>query len=294
MIYTVDGVENTQTFSLVEGNNSDLIIVAYDGTGNAGSLELPPVIFDPPNVDFEVITTIPEVTNQTRLVVEFKVDGVVQTQSFELIEGVNQIILEAEDSAGNVVERVLTIELDTIPPVILITNDISSVSLIPYLYVEYIIDGEDVRYMTFPLAEGNNANLRITAMDSAGNESFIVLPNVKYEESLFSKFEENRFRGTYFSNEERDIFSTEPEEMELDEFRSYVQTLDLSFDQMVQLEYSLSRISSGASVYKYVGENEIASYVWMESGGTAIVFSFENNTLLLGEILGPVLTPLLS
>lgn len=235
-----------------------------------------------------VTSTIPAVTNQASLTVSYIVGGTVQARTFSLVEGINHIVLEGQNAAGQPISQTFDVELDTVPPVLALEGDVPEVLPIDSLFVTYTVDGES-RMIVLPLEEGDNTDLQITAMDAAGNESVLRLPNVRYEKPPAMTAENasrNLGSGTESGDDQRQGQGTP---VSLADFRAYLQTRNMSLLQRSRVNQSLGLVSAGAFVYRY----ETASgmqYSWTESTGRTVVFSFENNTLLFGELLTRILS----
>jgi hypothetical protein len=290
--YTVDGgAVQTQTFTLVEGDNTGFTITATDAAGNRYSQDLPAIRYELPNLGetgIRVTEEVPEITSQNQITINYSLNGVAQTQSFQLTEGLNQLVLNGQDRDGKPVERTFSVVLDTVAPVIALEGELPEVLPIDSLFVTYTVDGES-RMIVLPLEEGDNTDLQITAMDAAGNEGVLRLPNVRYEKPPVVGADNasgNLVGGTESGDDQKQAQGTP---VSLADFRAYLQTRTLSLLQRSRVNQSLGLVSAGAFVYRY----ETASgtqYSWTESTGRTVVFSFENNTLLFGELLTRILS----
>ncbi|OGX06549.1 MAG: hypothetical protein A3G87_07370 [Omnitrophica bacterium RIFCSPLOWO2_12_FULL_50_11] len=117
--YTVDGLEKTREFHLREEGQSNRIVITEEDDAHNVSI---PVEF---NVVLdmtapEIIADYPRVTNEERLVVNYRVNDNVdadssRTMEFDLSEGINLLPLEAEDRAGNVARIQLHVRFEKLP-----------------------------------------------------------------------------------------------------------------------------------------------------------------------------------
>jgi hypothetical protein len=165
--YTVDGgAAQTRSFTLVEGKN-DLFIEATDLAGNKGQVDFT-VILDTTAPVIVITSQLPQLTNRSNLTVIYTVDGISQSKDFTLIEGKNDLFIEATDLAGNASRLDLSITLDTVSPVIDITSQSPSLTNQKDLTVTYTVDGGSQQTKSFTLVEGRN-DLFIEATDLAGN-----------------------------------------------------------------------------------------------------------------------------
>ena len=173
--YTVDGgAVQTHSFTLVEGDNTGLVITGTDVFGNQGTFTLPMVRLDTTAPVIAVTSTIPELTNVRTLTVTYTVDGEAQTPiEVALTEGDNEIVIPyREDEAGNItLARTFHVTLDT-QAVIVIDPSTSTLISKRTLTVSYTVDGvEKIRvFGDTELAEGLN-HLSITDTDLAGNSA---------------------------------------------------------------------------------------------------------------------------
>jgi len=235
------------------------------------------------------LNAIPGLTRLSHLPVEYKQDGVIATGFLNLVEGENANPILHVCSAGNscadfTVQK--TITLDTIGPVMSLAGDLPATITIPSVPVTYLVDG-DVQMMVLPLSEGDNTDLKVTAMDAAGNETVLHLPNVRYEKPPAIVAPQG-WAGSASAEEDKSKASRATT-MSVSDFRIYFQTLNLSTVQRARVNQSLEQIPTGAFVYRYETASG-PSFAWMEPGGRSRVFSFENNILLFGDLLLPVLS----
>ena len=158
---------------------------------------------------------------------------------------------------------------------------------IPAIYVSYTVDGES-RMIVLPLEEGDNTDLKLTAMDAAGNESVLHLPNVRYEKPPAST-STKKTSGAGSLAEDSAAPSQQSQAMSVADFRVYYSSLNLSALQQMRVSQSLDMIPTGAFVYRYDTDSG-PSFSWVESGGHTRVFSFEDNILLFGDLLAPILS----
>ena len=117
--YTVDGgAVQTHSFTLVEGDNTGLVITGTDVFGNQGTFTLPMVRLDTTAPVIAVTSTIPELTNVRTLTVTYTVDGVEKIRVFgdtELAEGLNHLSITDTDLAGNSANATFDVTVDTSP-----------------------------------------------------------------------------------------------------------------------------------------------------------------------------------
>jgi YD repeat-containing protein len=177
--YTADDVVKQKIFTFLEGDNTGLTITESDAAGNSQTITLPKVVLDtvPPAV--VITSSVPSLTNQPVLVVDYSVDGVAKQKTFTLAEGDNTgLTITEADAAGNI--RTITLAkvvLDTVPPVIVVTSQIPSLTNQAALVVDYTADGI-VKQQIFTLAEGDNDALTITEVDAAMNTRTVLLSKV--------------------------------------------------------------------------------------------------------------------
>ena len=196
-------------FQLVEGSNT-IIGNAQDPAGNPATdtitvvLDtLPPVItIASPAMDAFVNTPRIDVSGMVDDVsTSVTVNGITAAVSgnnfalgqFELAEGENVIMVEAEDRAVNKTSAEIKINLDTVAPVIGVTSPVpDSWVNTPLITVSgtvtednlegfwindvaTAVNNGDFSWDNFPLSEGNN-QIKMLALDRAGNESTIFVP----------------------------------------------------------------------------------------------------------------------
>jgi hypothetical protein len=130
--------------------------------------------------DIVINSNIPALTNKNMLTVRYTCDGLAKTERFTLKDGVNKdLAIFKTDRAGNVASKKLpVVELDTIPPVLIIKSDIPLITGERVLNVEYTCDGE-LRTATFNLKKGLNDNLVLIDTDPAGNVARKDLPPIR-------------------------------------------------------------------------------------------------------------------
>jgi hypothetical protein len=126
--FTVDGVSESITGAdlrallvsgtdLVEGDNL-MRITRVDAAGNESTLDFT-LIVDTTPPDIVITSTIPVMTDNASLTVAYEVYGVPLSQTFSLVEGVNNLQIRETDLAGNVatydfsVEFIVTGEIAT-------------------------------------------------------------------------------------------------------------------------------------------------------------------------------------
>ena len=286
--YTVDGVAQTPlTFDLVEGVNTIRIPSVADEYGNMSEEQAYEVTREVAASEIIVTSEVPATTKEPSFTVSYTVDGVVHSQTFQLTDGANALVLNAVDALGHATQKTLQVELDRVAPVIKLSEDLPSVIGIPAIYVSYTVDGES-RMIVLPLVEGDNTDLKLTAMDAAGNESVLHLPNVRYEKPPVSTSAKKASGAGALAAEESPA-PAQSTALSVADFRVYYSSLNLSALQQMRVSQSLDMIQTGAFVYRYDTDSG-PSFSWVESGGHTRVFSFEDNILLFGELLAPVLS----
>ncbi len=169
--YTVDGKAMSQTSNLVEGSNT-ITLKAVDEAGNQSIKDLvvkldtvPPVV---------VLGVYPALTNKAGVVIPYTVDGIAKTLNVTLSEGVNKIPITEKDEAGNETKLEAQITLDTVPPVIKLTNPLPTYTGDASITIDYTVDGlPKIETFALPI-EGENV-LVLYAKDLAGNEATLNL-----------------------------------------------------------------------------------------------------------------------
>ncbi|MFC2140442.1 hypothetical protein ACFLQ1_01820 [Candidatus Auribacterota bacterium] len=165
--YTVDGVAKTKDFTLSEGDNT-LTIEESDAAGNSSSES---IMVSLDSIPPEIVITSPEEgvsLNTSPVLVEYTVDSVAKTKSFDLLEGVNALTIEEVDTVGNMGSATVNVALDTIAPVIVITSPADGALVNQAdITVEYTVDSV-AKTKSFDLVEGANA-LVVEETDAAGN-----------------------------------------------------------------------------------------------------------------------------
>ncbi len=193
--------------ALVEGTNT-VTAEAKDRAGNTGTATItvvldtvPPVInITAPQPDDYLNTPIINVTGTiNEPVSSVTVNGVAATitgnefslSGLSLIEGANNVTVEAKDRAGNVATAMITVVLDTVPPVINITAPQADAYLntpaitvtgtinepdssIAVNGVAATITGNEFSLGGFGLVEGAN-NVTVEAIDPAGNRAIVSI-----------------------------------------------------------------------------------------------------------------------
>ncbi|MBI4982451.1 MAG: hypothetical protein HZC15_04885 [Candidatus Omnitrophica bacterium] len=130
--------------------------------------------------DIVINSNIPALTNKNMLTVRYTCDGLAKTEKFVLKDGINKdLVIVKTDRAGNVAFKKLpVVELDTIPPVLIITSNIPLITGERVLNVEYTCDGE-LKTATFNLKKGLNDDLVLIDTDPAGNVARKDLPPIR-------------------------------------------------------------------------------------------------------------------
>src|SRR3990167_3863359 len=171
--WTVDGVPQVTLTSeaLVEGLNT-IPRSATDAAGNTGSASVT-VTLD--TIAPVVVITAPTngtLTAVSPITVDWTVDGVTQVTltSEALVEGLNTITRSATDAAGNTGSASVTVTLDTIAPVVVITAPTNGTpTAVSPITVDWTVDGvPQVTLTSEALVEGLNTITR-SATDAAGN-----------------------------------------------------------------------------------------------------------------------------
>lgn len=126
-----------------------------------GDVTPPLVVITRPGMDTIVNTPV--------FTVEYTVDGVAGFQEdFTLLEGMNILVVDSTDAAGNRGADTVRITLDTQPPIVIITSPGGdTVVSTPTIALAYTVDG-DPRSRLFSLSQGSNL-LQVDATDAAGN-----------------------------------------------------------------------------------------------------------------------------
>ena len=296
--YTVDNetTVRTQNVTLVDGDNT--ILIGEEVKDDANNPAVPvtiqvrldrtaPVIVLPEGLDGSS-------TNKSPLQVIYRVDGVEKTATFDLSSadgGVNHLSVTETDEAGNSSTVNFTVTLDTTAPVVELVGDLPDIVSASEISVNYRVDGVD-RQIVLPLAEGDNSDLKLTAMDAAGNETVFRLPNIRYVKPPIEP-EPNSNKsvtpGQYSQNSDEDSKAkTKATAINPADFSRYFLTLHLSSMQRKVVTRALGQIRIGTFVHRYETSSG-PSFSWMQSDGRAKVFSFEYGTLLFGELLIPTL-----
>ena len=184
--YTSDGIAKSKTFTLSEGVNKGLSIVENDASGNQTTKTFSDITLDTIAPALSILTTIPTLTNQKSLKVDYTSDGIAKSKTFTLTEGVNKGLSVVEtDASGNQTTKTFSdITLDTIAPSLSILTTIPSLTNQKSLKVDYTSDGI-AKSKTFTLTEGDNKTLSISETDLAGNMINVILPNVIYSLTVY-------------------------------------------------------------------------------------------------------------
>ncbi len=169
--YLLDGVSREQAFDLPNEGKNELLITASDEAGNKSEIALI-VVRDTQAPAIEILSDVPEVTNQRSLVVIYTADGVKMEKTFQLAAGKNELRIEAKDEAGNISERVLSVLMDNAGPQIKVVSEIPALTNQKHLVVDYVLDptgaNGEILHAHFDLTEGEN-KLKIQVVDAAGN-----------------------------------------------------------------------------------------------------------------------------
>ncbi len=118
------------------------------------------------------------VTNQSQYELRYTVDNVPYSETRTLGEGDNIFTISAADMFGNTTDFQFTVKLDTVPPAIVVTSTVPSLTNHATLLVKYTVDGGAEQQQEFTLVEGENTGLMVTATDEAKNSTTITLPKV--------------------------------------------------------------------------------------------------------------------
>jgi len=116
----------------------------------------------------EVTLTSTVLTNSSNYKLTYTVDGVICEENITLSEGVNTIIRDAMDTAGNKTTKTWEITLDTVAPVVSLVS--ASLTNNPTYALQYSVDGKTVEESVTLASEGNNTITR-TIKDAAGNQT---------------------------------------------------------------------------------------------------------------------------
>jgi hypothetical protein len=168
--YRCDGKLKQRAFDLVEGQNM-LIIEEVDAVGNR-SIWQKSIELDTKNPVLEALSNIPTLTRDRSIQLLYRVDGSDREKMILLEEGINQIVLDEADAAGNRSSLAFEITLDTIAPRIVIP-EVQVVTNQKNVSFDYMSDSVTRSYSTV-LVEGQN-RIAIKERDEAGNESEITL-----------------------------------------------------------------------------------------------------------------------
>ena len=174
--YTVDGVEKTEEYTLiVEGNNH--IVFSEEKEFD--------VILDTIAPEIEIVSHVPDVMNSSQFFVAYRVHdsghiGPLEIQEFTLSEGTNEVVIPAEDEAGNTTRKLLQVVFDKTPPQIQIISELPSFTFTSPFTVIYTVDGVQ-KEMSFDLGEPGWKDLVIPQeTDEAGNVSIPTTIKILY------------------------------------------------------------------------------------------------------------------
>jgi len=164
--YTVDGILQTDTRTLVDGENL-IPVSAVDAAGNITSTTFRIVVDKTPP---QVSVTSADSATSADYVLRYTVDGVEKTRNVTLVEGLNQLPISEIDAAGNKTELTFSVTLDTIGPVVALALATPSLINVNSITVHYTVDGVAKAKLFEGLVEGENI-LTITEMDQVGNQT---------------------------------------------------------------------------------------------------------------------------
>jgi Bacterial Ig-like domain len=114
-----------------------------------------------------IVVTSPSLTNKAAYTLAYTVDGGAKTVARSLVEGENKLTISETDLAGNTATKEVTVTLDTMPPLIQISDDAPLFANQTNFVLAYKVDGAD-KTKRFQLHEGPNA-LTVQETDAAGN-----------------------------------------------------------------------------------------------------------------------------
>jgi len=165
--YTMDDAPRSRTVSLVEGENV-VVIDTSDASGNRGADTVtivcdtmaPVVVITSPASDTLVAT--PQFT------VHYSVDGETRSRVVDLAEGLNTVVIDSTDLAGNRGADTVGVVLDTSPSTIqIIFPARDTLVCTATLEIIYLVESTQIR-KTITLTEGLNV-VMVDTSDSAGN-----------------------------------------------------------------------------------------------------------------------------
>lgn len=166
--YTIDGLAKTKEISLNNQGANTITVTEADQAGNSQSASIT-VRLD--SVPPAIVITNPQdnaLVNTPNITVSYTLDGVLKTKGVTLNEGLNTVTISDFDEAGNSSSASIKVMLDTVPPVIVITNPQNdTVFDTQNITVNYSVDGA-AKSKAFSLINGANT-LTITDADLAGN-----------------------------------------------------------------------------------------------------------------------------